>query len=248
MRQLWRVLRWALYLYVSVHAVVWVIYANPGMLFAYSHQADGLTLHSVEPIDPEHADLVLTRVAKTLDASPLGGLKTSPSAYDTGNTWRTPLFFASVRQAGGVTYYPFSTRNAYLAGMDLANDVLVKGPFRMTPPRSLSYYLVHEFTHLRIGELTGPIAYHLLPRWIMEGICDVVALGVMDKAQIQNILDWQGTDLALMETYGSYPIERALVSFAELDLGLSPSDLISDPITRAEILERATAKSKAGEL
>lgn len=50
------------------------------------------------------------------------------------------------------------------------------------------------------------------------------------------MMTWDGTPLARMQAHGSYPIERALVSFAHLHLGLSPRDLISEPMDRDEIL------------
>jgi len=73
-------------------------------------------------------------------------------------------------------------------------------------------------------------------------------LGMMSEAQIQQIFAWEGTDLSRMQAHGSYPKERALVSFAHLNLGLSPLDLISEPMGKDEIMKAVEASDLRGEL
>ncbi len=237
MRRLWVLIKIGIGFVFLINGAAWALYANPEPFFEHSYSGHGLTWSAVDPIDEASADQALAKAAMILADSPLGAPERSYKAFDTNNSWRTKLFFASVPKAGGVTYYPFAKREAYLSGADVASDVLIKDAYRVTPPRTLTYYLVHEFTHLRIGELTGPIEYHRLPKWIMEGICDVVALGMMDEAEIAQMFTWDGTPLERMQSHGSYPIERALVSFAHLHLGLSPRDLISEPMDRSDVMD-----------
>lgn len=213
----------------------WAAIVHSAPFFDHIKTVDGLSLYGNGDIDPSAAEARLRTTAQILSKSPLGPPESEFSPFVTHGDWRSLFYFAPVPAAGGVAYYPFSRRNVFLSDAVVNADVLIKGKLRVAPPRTLTYYLVHEFTHLRIGEVSGPLAYHQLPKWIMEGICDLVALGPMTDSEIRDVLSWQSTALARMQAHGSYPKERAAVSFAQSYLGLSPKALISNPMSWIEI-------------
>ncbi len=222
-------------LVLGVNLSFWAIIAFATPFFSHVKTAEGLSFYGAVPHDPIEAEERLRTAAKLLAQSPLGAPERGYRAFTTNGDWRGKLFFAPAPEAGGVAYYPFSRRNVFLSGADLGADALIKDGTLITPPRTLTYYLVHEFTHLRIGELTGPVEYHRLPKWIMEGMCDFVALGPMSEAEIKRVTRWAESPLARMQAYGSYPVARAAVSFAQAHLGIAPKELISNQMSWDEI-------------
>jgi hypothetical protein len=51
------------------------------------------------------------------------------------------------------------------------------GRHTVPPPRTLSYYLIHEITHLMVADRVGAVGIVRMPRWVNEGFADYVALG-----------------------------------------------------------------------
>jgi hypothetical protein len=92
--------------------------------------------------------------------------------------WPVRLFFAGSPRASGLTYPVTSTRNVFLRHADLRQNRLRRGDIlTVPPPRTLSYYLIHEITHLMVAERVGALRIVRMPRWVNEGFADYVALG-----------------------------------------------------------------------
>ena len=104
-------------------------------------------------------------------------------------------------------------------------DRLIKGDNTMTPPRTLTYYGVHELTHLTHMAAIGRLNYLLQPTWVREGLADYAALGPADPATIAAVTSWTGRRLPLMQTYGSYPEFR--VQFTQALATRSLQDLLT---------------------
>ena len=202
---------------VLLSGLVAASYAAPAPFFAHEVRHGALTLRADRPLDAAAAQTRLAEVADALAAGPFGAPEAPIDLLSADGGWRERLFFVTVPGAGGVTYAPVSHRNAFLVGMDEAADRLVKGGTVITPPRTLTYYMIHEAVHLQHARHLGTLAYQLQPNWVREGLADVVALGVMTP-QLGQELVAQAPDgvasLEMMIAHGAYPLKRARLSAA----------------------------------
>lgn len=202
------------------------VIAFPRPLFAYSYHVAGLTLHSDRSLNAAGTRDFLRDVKARLDHSMLGPDAEALTLYSAGG-WRERLFFTHVQSAGGVVYVPLSRRHAFLSRIDTKGDRLIKNGTIIAPPRTASYYAVHELAHLRVAAMVGALRFHRMPVWVREGLADYVALGPMAPDTRKAIMAWNGPRLPLMQRYGAYPEFRAMVDFAINDLGWSKELLIS---------------------
>ena len=123
--------------------------------------------------------------------------------------WRHRLFFAGAPWAGGLTYPIFWRDRVFLRDVDLEAGRLIYDGAPVPPPRDLTYYLVHEITHLRHAEVMGAVEMFRSPHWVREGVPDLAALGPAGPELLQAAM--AGEDLP-RAAFGSYPIERVCVT------------------------------------
>ena len=81
----------------------------------------------------------------------------------------------------------------------------------MPPPRTLSYYLIHEITHLMVAEHVGAWRIVRMPRWVNEGFADYVALGPAPPQMVARLEAGAPLPAAV---WGSYGRERVCVTLA----------------------------------
>ncbi len=248
MKRLVRGIGWLILGVICMNVAFFAFLANPRFLFAHAVTNGPLTFYATTPLDRAATTAFLDDVSERMSASVLGPPEADYALYSTDETWRKRLFFTYLQRAGGVTYVPFGPRNAFLTGADIPRDRLLKKGADIVPPRTLSYYAVHELTHLRMAEMLPSLDYHRLPRWVREGVPDFVALGPVSQDARKDILEWAGTPLERMITYGSYPLERVLVDFALGHLALPIETLISQPMTEAEIMSLLETARQEGRL
>lgn len=248
MRWLWRSLGALVAVSVILTVALLALIARPGIFFAHAVTHERLSFLSTTAQPEAATRAFLEDVSERLNASVLGPPEQEYTLYSTDMTWRTKLFFTYVQKAGGVVYVPIGPRHAFLTGSDIPNDRLLKAGATIVPPRTLSYYAVHELTHLRMAEMVPVLDYHRLPRWVREGIPDYVALGPVSTSEKDAILDWGGTHLSRMIAHGSYPMERVLVDFALNSLAIPVEALISNPMDRSEILAMLRTARQKGQL
>lgn len=187
-----------------------VVLARPGL--AFSHQAgDGrINFHSTEPLAQDAAVAASAQAWAALQDTPFGVPGHQIDVYVTGGRgWRHQLFFRPATWAGGLTYPVFSQSAVFLRDVDLEAGRLVGSAGPIPDPRDLTYYLVHEITHLRHAEVVGPIAFLRTPNWVREGLPEIAALGLADNDLM--VAAMAGEDLP-RDTFGSYPLERACMS------------------------------------
>lgn len=198
-----------------MNAVFAVLVAFPSIFFQYSGGTDRLRVHATSPL-PETVEDWARTVMADLDAGPLPPGKGAFHIYITGDGWQNRLFFAPVPGAGGLVYPMFSHANAFMSQADLTTDGLYHQGMLITPPRTASYYALHELTHLIQARILGGIGYFRTPRWIIEGMADYVALGPASAAARQAVatLPPGRVPLEVMMDHGSYPIYRVRITDA----------------------------------
>ena len=198
---------------VALNLVFFLLLTFPGWAFPHQGGNDRLRVHMPTPV-PESAALWATDVMATLDASALPPGDGPFDVYITDDTWRYDLYFAVVRGAGGVVYPIAGRQNFFLSGADFETDRLLKDGAPIPAPRTLSYYAVHEITHLTQIAGLGRLRYIRLPVAILEGVADYVALGPAGPELRQAVAAQREGDprLPLMQAYGAYPEYRVLVS------------------------------------
>lgn len=217
-----RIFRWVLRVaavFVVGNLLLVAAVAFPGWAFAHSFETDRLAVHSVSPLPPETAAWV-AGVEAALDASPLPPATRKLDIYITGDGWRDRLFFLGAPGVGGLVYAFISNGNVFLSGADIPADRLLKWGETIPPPRTLTFYAVHELTHLiQIQEL-GTLGYVSMDRWIREGVADFVALGPVNATDAAAIRAYPETAdrLPLLQQYGAYPEYRLQVTEAGGDL------------------------------
>lgn len=190
-------------------AVVVLFYA-PAMVFEHSAGDGRITFHSTQPLPEQAARDAAAQAWAAMQDTPFGQPDTLIDVYVTGGSgWRHQVFFYPATWAGGLTYPIFSDSMIFLRDVDLEAGRLVGDDGPIPDPRDLTYYLVHEMTHLAHGAHVGPIEFLLTPHWVREAVPELAALGPADAALVQAAM--AGAELP-RAVFGSYPLERACAS------------------------------------
>jgi hypothetical protein len=212
-----RLLRWAFWLsvlgavaVVTVQIALMVVVARPAGFFTHADGNGAITFHAEGEIPPG-AHVLADEVMALLAAGPMGAPEMPVDIWLVEDGWPLRLFFAGSPTASGLTYPVASTRNVFLRHADLSVNRLVRDGFAIPPPRTLSYFLVHEITHLQVAQHVGRWRIVRMPRWVNEGFADYVALGPASPHMIAAVE--VGVDLARQQ-FGTYPRERACVTLA----------------------------------
>jgi len=208
---------------VAVNVAFSLLVAYPGFALAHHHDAGQIQIYSTKDI-PESAGPWAANLIAEMASTPLPLDHGTYNFYITNGGWTEKLYFLPTRVAGGLVY-PMNRRAVFLSGADFSADRLIKGDNTMTPPRTLTYYGVHELTHLTHMAAIGRLNYLLQPTWVREGLADYAALGPADPATIAAVTSWTGRRLPLMQTYGSYPEFR--VQFTQALATRSLQDLLT---------------------
>ncbi len=185
--------------------------AMPGLFFAHSGGDGRITFHAASPMPQDAAQRAAADGWEAMQDTPFGRPDHGIDVYITEGGWRDWVYFRVAPYAGGLTYPILSRRNVFLSGVNFEAGRLVKDDFTVPPPRDLTYYLVHEITHLRHAEVVGPARLFYNSFWIREGVADLAALGPASPEMIERAEE--GLDLPRLE-FGSYPLERVCVTMA----------------------------------
>jgi len=194
--------------------LIGVAYAFPAPFFAHHVQVGKMKVYSATPLDPS----VQTYLEK-LDLRPLvpelPHWQGPMEIYIAKGGWRQAVFIDLLAKgAGGVTYTLVAPGHFFLSGADFAADRLLRNEWRITAPRNLTYYILHETNHLVMARVWGRVGLHRRPQWVVEGIADLAALGRPDRARMLRWLGDQPNALRDRVALGSYPRERVLADWA----------------------------------
>lgn len=227
MKWLMRLCLYGLALLIAVNISFGILVANPGWAFAHTGGTDRLRIHATDPV-PEAAISWASDVMARLDASAMPPGVDPIDVYVTGDNWRYDLFFAPVKRAGGVVY-PFAPKTVFLSGADFEVDRLIVGGYVIPRPRTLTYYAMHEISHLTHLDQVGMVAYLRTPKWLREGMPDYIALGPAGAKVAKDVAQYVALDVAeyddwldVMMAHGAYPDHRLTLTQA-----LGQSDLFS---------------------
>lgn len=197
-------------LLLAAYAALFALLAWPDPLFRHERGGGLVTFHATAPLPPEAVSLA-EEVTAAFIASPLGLPSHEVDIWLVDEGWPVRVFFAGSPGASGLTYPVNSTRNVFLRHADIPRNRLVRGALTVPPPRTLSYYLVHEITHLMVAERVGSARIVRMPRWVNEGFADYVALGPAPPQMVA--LAASGLRLPAA-TWGTYGRERVCVTLA----------------------------------
>src|SRR6267154_467909 len=226
-RKIQLALLWA----VAALAVAVISFASliawPDPLFAYSLAAGRIVVASDRPIPAAGGDRLLRDCERLLERSPLKAQGRRYHLYVANEEWRHRLFFLPSPNASGYSYYYGFGGDAFLTGADFDTGRLVKWGYIAEPPRTLAYFCAHELTHIVTGEHLGVIGLLRLPEWVREGIADYVAIENRQSfEQLRDALGQHPVDARMMQTYGSYPKYRLLVTYFIEKKGWSVEQLL----------------------
>lgn len=145
-------------------------------LFVYSVTRKNLTLYSDQEFDRGKAAEVLTEVERRLKASPIYDENQSHHGFICNENWRNEFFMQGTGKYGGLNYFP--RPKVFFTKAQVENDALLSPRGRpIARPRTLTYYITHEFTHSVVGFSVGKERFHVMPAWVFEGYPDYVGLG-----------------------------------------------------------------------
>jgi hypothetical protein len=210
LRVLFRISVAGLGLVLLAYAGLFALLAWPDPLFRHARGGGLVTFHATVQLPPEAAALAEEVTAAFL-AAPLGLPTHEVDIWLVDGGWPVRLFFAGSPRASGLTYPVTSTRNVFLRHADIPANRLRRGDLVVPPPRTLSYYLIHEITHLMVAERVGPLRIVRMPRWVSEGFADYVALGPAPPEMIARAAAGAPMPAAQWGTYGR---ERVCVTLS----------------------------------
>ena len=147
------------------------------VLFPYQASYKKLYLHSDRPFEEADAVPVLVEVHRRLSDSPIYNPDNSIHGFICHDAWKEELYMGGVGQIGGRAYFR-TAPHVFFTKADLPNDALLSPAGRpIAPPRTFTYYLAHEFTHVMLGQHLGGKRFDEVPLWVFEGYPDYVGLG-----------------------------------------------------------------------
>lgn len=203
-------------------AVVTLI-AAPTLAFSHSAGDERIRFHATQPLPQEAVLRAGAEAWGELQDTPFGQPDHGVDVFIVGGGWRHRLFFAGALWAGGLTYPAFWQDRVILRDVDLDEGALIYDGAPVPPPRDLTYYLVHEITHLRHAEALGAIAMFRVPAWVREGVADLAALGPAGPELMAAAM--AGEDLPRAR-FGSYPIERVCATMVLAQPGMTMERLL----------------------
>lgn len=192
--------------YVAIVAAI----VHPAPAFRHVRAGGEIRFHANTPLPPE-VERLGAEISAAFAATPLDLPEGGVDIWLIDEDWRARLFFAGSPRASGLTYPVAAPHSVFLRHTDFTSNRLVRGGRAVPPPRTLTYFLMHEITHLAVAEHVGRFRIARLPLWVNEGFADYVALGPASPAMLARAA--QGLPLPRAH-YGTYPLERVCVTLA----------------------------------
>jgi hypothetical protein len=147
----------------------------PAPLFAHATSHGVFDVRSDRPIDPAVAQ-VIADAERRVRTSELFQPGDRFQLYICNDPWRLLLFTRST-QIGGAA--DLLTRNIFLREVDIRRNRLIgpDGEIADADVRPLSYFIAHEAAHVMAGRRFGRLAFVNAPRWLTEGVADMIGKG-----------------------------------------------------------------------
>lgn len=150
-----------------------LLYPDP--LFEHATRHGVFDVKSDRPIDPAIAQ-VIADAERRLRTSELLQRDDRFQMYICNDPWRLLLFTRSTQLGGAAD--PL-TRNIYLREVDVRRNRLIgpDGEIADADVRPLSYFIAHEAAHVMAGRRFGRLAFFNAPKWLTEGVADMIGKG-----------------------------------------------------------------------
>ena len=192
---------------------------------------------SDHPIDAAGGERLLRDCEALLERSPIKPESLRYHVYVTNDDWRHRLFFLMRAKPLGLTYYYGFGGSAFLGGANFETGRIVHWRYVAPPPRTLAYFCAHELTHVITGEHVGMAAFLRMPDWVREGIADYVGFEHRQSFErLREALGERPVDNRMMQTYGSYPRYRLLVTYFLEKKNWSVDELLATRLSEDEAL------------
>ncbi|WP_224813783.1 hypothetical protein [Hasllibacter sp. MH4015] len=199
-------------------ALATIFTAFPALAFAHQAGDHRIMFHATDPLPQDAAIRAAATAWADMQDTPFGQPDHQIHVFLAEGGWRNWLFFRGAPGAGGLTYPAFWQDRMFLSGADLEAGLLLNDGAPVPPPRDLTYYLVHEMTHLRHAEVLGGFAMFRAAFWVREGVADIAALGPAHGEMIARAMAGEGLPRA---AYGSYPLERVCATMVLAQPGMT---------------------------
>lgn len=242
MHALRRAILWTSAALGAVALAVGALIVWPDPLFAFSLDAGKIVIASDRPIDAAGGERVLRDCEALLAQPPLKAESRQYRVYVTNDDWRHRLLFLMRTQPLGLTYYYGFGASAFLSGANFETGRIVHWRYVAPSPRTLAYFCAHELTHVVTGEHVGVVAFYRMPEWVREGIADYAAFRPHQSfEQLHIALGDRPVDNRMMQTYGSYPRYRLLVTYFLEKKNWSVDRLLATRLSEDEALAMMSA-------
>lgn len=190
----------------------------PALAFPHSAGDERIRFHATHPLPQEAALRAGAEAWAELQDTHFGQPDHRVDVFVVDGGWRHQFYFAGASWAAGLTYPVFWQDRVFLRDIDFEAGVLIYNDAPVPPPRDLTYYLVHEITHLRHAEVMGAIAMFRVPAWVREGVADLAALGLAEPDLMAAAM--AGEELPRAR-FGSYPSERVCATMVLAQPGMT---------------------------
>jgi hypothetical protein len=161
---------------LGITIIYTLIFCNPQFLFKYKLTENKLSLYSDEPISG-NAKNILNEVQSKLLKSQIYNSKKTYKIFLCNNSNRFKLFSLrnDYQQIGGFCR-PYLSTNVFITKSNVNDNSIFNSYGDEIPaPRTLSYVITHELTHVITGKKVGAISDLQLPAWINEGYSEYIA-------------------------------------------------------------------------
>ena len=202
---------------------------NAEYLFEYFVSHDNLKLYSDRPFDLDKGARILRETQRRLSASPVYDPKRPHLGFVCNDTWRSEFFLQGKDKYGGLSYCSIAPR-VFFAEARIDDDVVLSPRGRpIAAPRTLTYYVTHEFSHAVVRYTVGNERFSKLPKWLFEGYPDFVALGP-DFTYDEAVTAYKNRDPRVNGTMaGDYMLYDVLTAFYLDHKKIKVNDLLADP-------------------
>ena len=150
---------------------------NAEYLFEHSVTHGNLKLYSDLPFDREKGLKILKEAERRLSASPIYDKSHPHLGFVCNTEWRSEYFMQGKAKYGGLNYFSI-VPHVFFARSRVDDDMMLSPQNRpIAPPRTFTYYVVHEFSHSVVSHLVREKSHRPPPKWLSEGYPDYLALG-----------------------------------------------------------------------
>lgn len=208
-------------------------------LFEHAVFHGNLWLYSDTPYDSAKGRQILQEAERRLSASPLYDATVSHRGFICNTAWRSEYFLQGKDKYGGLNYFHVAP-HVFFAKSRVEDDATLSPQNRpIAAPRTLTYYVVHEFTHSMVSQAVKEKGWSPPPKWLSEGYPDFVALGPGFSYE-SALSSYRNRDPRVHRTMAEEYLQYDLLAAYYLEReGRSVDDLFANPPTLAKALSQS---------